>query len=185
IADDAMARYGARRRHLAGPVGCGLCGIESLAEAVRPVPPVTGEVSLSASDIAWAMASLPDLQWLNQEARAVHAAAFWRPASGGAAAQSPLVVLREDVGRHNAHDKLAGALAYKGVDASLGAVLLTSRVSVEMGQNTARFGAAVLIASSAPTALAVRTAEACGVTLVAIARGERFEVFTYAGRIHT
>jgi FdhD protein len=183
IADVAMNRYGARRRRLAAPVGCGLCGIESLAEAVRPAPVVTSDLTLSPSDISSAMASLPDLQWLNQEARAVHAAAFWRPAPGKAAAGNSLVALREDVGRHNALDKLAGALACSKVDASVGAVLLTSRVSVEMVQKTARLGAPVLIAISAPTALAVRTAEACGVTLVAIARGEHFEVFTHTDRI--
>ena len=183
IVDVAVARYGARRWRLAGPVGCGLCGIESLAEAVRPAPVVTSDLTLLPSDISSAMASLPDLQWLNQEARAVHAAAFWHPVPGEAATGNSLMALREDVGRHNALDKLAGALACSKVDASVGAVLLTSRVSVEMVQKAARLGTPVLIAISAPTALAVRTAEACGVTLIAIARGERFEVFTHTNRI--
>jgi len=182
IADAPMARYGARRRRLAGPVGCGLCGVESLAEAMRPAPTATGDLVLSAGEIASAMASLADLQWLNQDARAVHAAAFWGAEPGGASGNR-MVALREDVGRHNALDKLAGALARGAVRASAGAVLLTSRVSVEMVQKIARLGAPVLVAISAPTALAVRTAEACGITLVANARGESFEAFTHEARI--
>ena len=128
------------------------------------------------------MASLPDLQWLNQEARAVHAAAFWRPAPGDAAGGNSLVALREDVGRHNALDKLVGALAGSELDASGWSRLLSRWGSVEMVQKTARLGTPVLIVISAPTALAVRTAEACRVTLVAIARGEHFEV--HAHRSH-
>jgi FdhD protein len=165
-----------RRRQIAGPTGCGLCGIDSIAEAVRPAAIVAFGRSFAPSDILTAMASLAPLQAINIETRAVHAAAFWTPARG-------IVALREDVGRHNALDKLAGALAQASEPASEGMVLLTSRVSVEMVQKAATMGAPVIAAVSAPTALAVRMAERAGITLVAIARADGFEVFAHPERI--
>jgi FdhD protein len=176
LSDACGGSYRSRRRALAGPVGCGLCGIESLAETTRPAQVVAGGLELHPDTIISAIAGLPDAQRLNREARAIHAAAFWHPDRG-------LVALREDVGRHNALDKLAGALATAGELGIEGAVLLTSRVSVEMVQKTSRMGAPVLVAVSAPTALAVRVADSCGITLVAVARGDAFEVFTHPGRI--
>ncbi|QRM30901.1 formate dehydrogenase accessory sulfurtransferase FdhD [Microvirga sp. VF16] len=176
LSDRCGRAYRIRRRALAGPVGCGLCGVESLAEAARPVEPVTGQLRLPPAAIKAAMADLSEAQRLNREARAIHAAAFWRPGKG-------VVAIREDVGRHNALDKLAGALAGASETCSNGLVLLTSRVSVEMVQKAARMGAPILVAISAPTALAVRVAESCGITLVAIARGDAFEVFTHPDRI--
>jgi FdhD protein len=165
-----------RQRHIAGPTGCGLCGIESIEEATRASAFVRHGQQFTPDNIMVAMRSLPPRQKLNIETWAVHAAAFWQVASG-------IVALREDVGRHNALDKLSGALAYASTDASEGIILLTSRVSVEMVQKSATIGVPVMVSVSAPTALAVRMADAAGITLVAVARADGFEVFTHPSRI--
>lgn len=176
LKDENAVRLSERRRHIAGPTGCGLCGIDSIVEALRPAAIVSPGGSFVSHDIVAAMQTIAPLQSLNIETRAVHAAAFWLPGRG-------IVALREDVGRHNALDKLAGALAKAKVPAGEGAVLLTSRVSVELVQKTAAIGAPVMVAVSAPTALAVRMAEAAGITLIAIARTDGFETFTHEERI--
>src|SRR3974390_1891204 len=118
-------RLNERRRQIAGPTGCGICGIDSIAEAVRPSAIVEHGRSFSPQQIMAAMQAVAPLQTINIETRAVHAAALWMPRRG-------IVALREDAGRHNALDKLAGALAQGRIATREGMVLLTSRVSVEM-----------------------------------------------------
>lgn len=175
---DRAGRLASRRRRLAGPTGCGLCGIDSLAEAVRtPRTVAESDMRLSGADLVAAMTQLSDRQPLGRETRAMHAAGFWTADDG-------LQAVREDVGRHNALDKLIGARVRTGAtDAGVGVVLLTSRVSVEMVQKAAVLGSPILCAVSAPTALAVRTADEAGITLVAVARSDGFEVFTRPDRI--
>ncbi|RWR10015.1 formate dehydrogenase accessory sulfurtransferase FdhD [Paenirhodobacter populi] len=171
LAAGAGLRFMERRRAMAGPVGCGLCGIDSLEQALRPLTrapraPFGGEEGGAASagltpDLA--ARALDDLragQVLKDASRATHAAGFWMPEAG-------IVALREDVGRHNALDKLVGALARQGIDPARGAVVMTSRVSVDLVQKAAVAGAGALIAPSAPTSLAVREAGAAGLRLIA------------------
>ncbi|HEX4111728.1 MAG TPA: formate dehydrogenase accessory sulfurtransferase FdhD, partial [Stellaceae bacterium] len=168
--------FAERRRHMTGPSGCGLCGIESLQEAMRALPKVADGLTLYPAQIAAAREALGAAQQLNKSARAIHAAAFWQPGGG-------LVALREDVGRHNALDKLAGALARQGTAPSSGLVLLTSRVSIELVQKVAIMGAPVMVAVSAPTQLAIRLAQEAGITLIGVAREDGFEIFTRPERI--
>ncbi|WP_149538692.1 formate dehydrogenase accessory sulfurtransferase FdhD [Siccirubricoccus phaeus] len=176
LAEPCLAAFRARQRRLAGALGCGLCGVESLEAALRPLPPAAGTLRLPPGDVPAALAALADSQALHRLTHGLHAAGFWQPGRG-------LVAAREDVGRHNALDKLAGALWRAGAAPGMGAVVLTSRVSVELVQKAAMLGAPALIAVSAPTALAIRTAEACGLTLIACVRGERWEAFTHPGRL--
>ena len=176
LKDTANHRFEARRRRLAGPVGCGLCGIESIEEAMRDVPRVASGFRLTQDQIVESVRLLSEKQVLHRATGAVHAAGIYRPGEG-------ILAAREDVGRHNALDKLAGAMSRMKLDARECGVVITSRVSVEMVQKSAAIGAPIIIAVSAPTALAVRTAEAAGITLVALVRGDEYDVFTHDERI--
>jgi FdhD protein len=175
IAPTQREKYQGRRRYLVGPTGCGLCGVESLAEACRPLRRSTSDLRIAAASIHAALSDFALNQFLNRQAHALHAAAFYRPTGS--------FTVREDVGRHNALDKLAGALARRGATPDAGFLVLSSRVSIEMVQKAAAMGVAIIVAVSAPTALAVRACEAAGLTLVAVARDDAFEVFTHPQRI--
>jgi FdhD protein len=174
LCDDRDVAMMNRRRKLAGPVGCGLCGVESLEAAIAPVRHVESEIVVGRDEIFAALARIGAHQTLNAQTRAVHGAGFWPLGA------NDFTAVREDVGRHNALDKLCGAL---DCDASDGFVMLTSRVSIEMVQKSAAVNAGLVVAMSAPTALAVATAQEAGITLVAVARDDAFEVFTHKHRI--
>jgi FdhD protein len=176
LAEPHATAFHERRRYLAGPIGCGLCGIESLSEAMRTPTAVTDRSCFEPGEIMQALDALHRLQPIHQSTRAVHGAAFFRRGED-------LVALREDIGRHNAFDKLAGALARQQLSGCGGFGLITSRLSVELVQKAAVIGLPVLVAVSAPTALAVRTAQAAGITLIAVARDDGFEIFTHPQRI--
>jgi FdhD protein len=166
----------ARRRTLESRSSCGLCGVESLKEAVRPIPPVDAGPMVSRAAVQAALAALEQGQALGRRTRATHAAA-WCDASGA------LALVREDVGRHNALDKLVGAALRAGLDPAAAFIVVTSRCSYEMVEKAATAGVAILVAISAPTALAIRKAEAAGMTLIALARADGHTVFTRPDRI--
>ncbi|MDG4648011.1 formate dehydrogenase accessory sulfurtransferase FdhD [Roseibacterium sp. SDUM158017] len=176
VAEALAEALGARRRAMLGPVGCGLCGIDSLAEAVRPLPEVLGGARFGREELVRAAEALRAHQPLHDLTRAVHGAGFVQPGRG-------ITHAREDVGRHNALDKLIGALAREGVAAASGAFVLTSRVSVDMVQKAAMAGAGTVLSVSAPTAHALRLADAAGITIAAFARGDAVEVFSHPERI--
>lgn len=178
LVPEAEARLAARRRTMAGPVGCGLCGIDSIGQALREPEPVPhGGLRMTPAEVMAAVAALPQGQPLHDLTRSAHCAGFW---TGGA-----LAATREDVGRHNALDKLAGWALRNGIATERGAVVLTSRVSIDLVQKVAAMRCGILIAVSAPTADAVALADRAGITLIAMARPDRFEAFTHTDRIVT
>lgn len=176
IAAQRMAGLQERRRSLAGRTGCGLCGVDSLAVALRAAAPVSNPQPVARRAIERAMKGLPDHQTINRANGATHAA-------GWASPDGTLVAVREDVGRHNALDKLAGALARRGGGESGGFVVVTSRCSYEMVQKAAAVGASAIAAVSAPTSLAIETAEQAGVALMAFVREGRLTVYAHPERI--
>ena len=178
IASEQFANLKERRRNLVGRTGCGLCGAESIAQAMRvPNPQQLVPVlqSISHNTVQLALSQIKAQQVLNLATGATHACA-WVNADGN------VQLVREDVGRHNALDKLIGALA-KNPPSSAGFVLTTSRASVEMVQKVASVGINVLAAISAPTGLAVRFAEQNGVTLLGFVRDNRHVVYAHSHRI--
>lgn len=178
IATGAFVELKGRRRALAGRTGCGLCGTESLDEVMRMPPPVRSEASFDPRLFEQAFAALHARQALQRDTGATHAAAWMR-------ADGEISLVREDVGRHNALDKLAGALARgAGEDIARGAVIVTSRASYEMVQKTAAIGAGVLAAVSAPTAMAVRLADSAGITVAGFVRGATLVVYSHPQRLH-
>ncbi len=169
-----------RRRNLTGRTGCGLCGEETVEQAVRELKPVGPGIRMSVADLHAAITQLGHLQPINARTGSVHAAAWVVPGQG---ADKGIQLVREDVGRHNALDKTIGALVRAGKDPAGGALLLTSRASFEMVQKSAAVGVTLVAAFSAPTAFAVRVAERAGVTLVAFARESRHVVYTHPWRL--
>lgn len=176
IASGAMHALKLRRRSLAGRTGCGLCGTESLEQVARPIRAVPAGGVVSAPALHAAMAALKESQVLHQATGAVHSA-------GWANWDGRLQLAREDVGRHNALDKLIGALAGQRHDTADGFAVVTSRASYEMVQKAAAAGIRLLAAISAPTALAVRLAEHSGVTLAGFVRQDRQVVYAHAQRV--
>jgi len=175
ISGERFAYLKDRRRTLAGKTGCGLCGAESLAQAVRYPAPVGQDVFFKPAAIRAGLQAIQPLQTLQQLTGATHASAY-------VTAEGVIELVREDVGRHNALDKLIGALARLPHDND-GFIITTSRASFEMVQKVATAGVAMLVAVSAPTGLAVRVAQACGLTLVGFARHDRYVVYSRVNRI--
>ena len=175
LAADAR-RQKARSRMMEGRSSCGVCGVQRLKQAVRVMPEVGEGLRVRRSAIQDALAALEEKQPLGRLTRAMHAAA-WADASGR------LLMVREDVGRHNALDKLIGAGLRAGLDPSSGMVVVTSRCSFEMVEKAVIAGFQMIVAISAPTALALRKADEAGLTVVALARADGHSVFSHPERI--
>lgn len=176
IASSCFARLKDRRRSMTGRTGCGLCGTDSLADAVRQPPVIEGDTRFDATAVSHALQNLRGKQLLLAATGATHAAA-WCVTTG------EIALVREDVGRHNALDKLIGAMLQAGTPAKTGFIVVTSRASYEMVQKTASAGVRLLAVVSGVTGLAVDVAEASGLTLAGFARGGDMQVYTHAARI--
>ena len=176
IPDNRFQCMADKGRNLTGRTGCGLCGASTLKQAIRQPNQVNGDLSLSGAQLCSALSDIKQHQTLNRLTGAVHAAAWVIPGLG-------IVDLREDVGRHNALDKLIGLLLRTGKDLSAGFVLVTSRASYEMVQKTAWVGITMLAAISAPTGLAIRLADETGLTLIGFARDDQHVIYTHPQRL--
>jgi FdhD protein len=176
VAPDCMAEIESRTRKLTGRTGCGICGAESFSAVMKQPHRVPAAPRYRLAAIHRAIEGLQAGQLLNAVTGAVHAA-------GWARADGTVELVREDVGRHNALDKLIGALLARGADPASGFVVITSRASFEMVQKTTAFGAPLLAAISGPTGLAVRVAREAGLTLLGFARGDRATVYTHPDRL--
>jgi FdhD protein len=176
IGEDWFDRLSTRRRNMAGRTGCGLCGAENIEQALRYPEPVGQILRVSHAALQRAVAALDRHQPLQADTGATHGAAWCAP-------DGQILQLREDVGRHNALDKLIGGLFRTGFDASSGFALVSSRASYEMVAKVAAAGIELLAAVSAPTTLALEFAQRSGVTLVGFARPGRHNVYTFEERI--
>ncbi len=176
IPDNRFQGMADKGRNLTGRTGCGLCGASTLKQAIRQPNQVNGDLSLSGAQLRSALTDIKQHQTLNRLTGAVHAAAWVIPGLG-------IVDLREDVGRHNALDKLIGLLLRTGKDLSAGFVIVTSRASYEMVQKTAWVGITLLAAISAPTGLAIRLADETGLTLIGFARDDQHVIYTHPQRL--
>ncbi|MGE4218645.1 MAG: formate dehydrogenase accessory sulfurtransferase FdhD [Alphaproteobacteria bacterium] len=176
IPAERAAALAGRSRNVEGRTGCGLCGVTEIAQALRALPVLATTREIPAEALRLALDTLPSAQPLNLQTGAVHAAAF-------AGRDGRLLVVREDVGRHNALDKVIGAAVREGLDPASGFVVVTSRCSMEMVQKTVTFGCPVLVAVSAPTSLAITLAQRSRLTVAAFARGSRLNLYAHPQRI--
>jgi FdhD protein len=176
VSPECEATIASRNRRLTGRTGCGICGVDSIEGVLKQLHPVTSSATVTPAAVENACRTLVGHQTLNSAAGAVHAA-------GWASLEGEVQLAREDVGRHNALDKLIGAMLARGVDPQSGFIVVTSRASFEMVQKATVFGASVLAAISGPTGLAVRIAEHAGLTLVGFARPGRLTVYTHGARV--
>lgn len=176
IPEQRLACMQDKGRNMTGRTGCGLCGATTLEQAIRQPQPVGQGVSLEAEQMMTALDEMQQQQALNQLTGSVHAAAWLKPDQG-------IVMIREDIGRHNALDKLIGTLARTRQAFDEGCLLITSRASYEMVQKAASVGITVMAAISAPTALAIKLASDCGLTLVGFARNDNHVIYTHPHRI--
>jgi FdhD protein len=176
VSPECEATIASRNRRLTGRTGCGICGVDSIEGVLKQLHPVSSSATVTPAAVENACRTLVGHQTLNSAAGAVHAA-------GWASLEGEVQLAREDVGRHNALDKLIGAMLARGVDPRSGFIVVTSRASFEMVQKATVFGASLLAAISGPTGLAVRIAEHAGLTLVGFARPGRLTVYTHGDRV--